>query len=147
MKADPKTQAEVAQTFKGMFEAYKKRDLKATLSFWAPDPDVVVIGSGTEEKGIGLAQLTENLKRDWSQGEVLTIGVKDFLVSESGLVAWLSADSTFHVRVPEGEFDLAGRITGVMEQRNGKWLWVQMHFSTPSREQEPGQSWPKPNQL
>lgn len=144
MKADPKTQAEVAQAFKGMFEAYKKRDLNAALSFWAPDPDLVVIGSGGDEKGVGLAQLAESLKRDGSQGEVLKIGVKDFLVSKSGVVAWFSADITFHVRVPEREFDLTGRLTGVMEYRNGKWLWVQMHFSMPSQEQEPGKSWPKP---
>ena len=46
MKADQQTQTEVTQAFKGMFDAYKKRDLPGVLSFWAPDPDIIAIGSG-----------------------------------------------------------------------------------------------------
>ena len=34
MKADQKTQSEVTQSLKGMFEAYKKRDLEGVLWFW-----------------------------------------------------------------------------------------------------------------
>lgn len=144
MKADQQTQTEVTQAFKGMFEACKKRDLQGVLSFWAPDPDIVVIGSGEDEKGIGIPQFTESLKRDWAQGEVLSIGVKNFAVSAAGMVAWFSADINLHVKVAEGELDMPLRLTGVMEKRYGRWLWVQMHLSTPSCEQEPGQSWPKP---
>jgi len=144
LKADQKTQSEVLQSFKGMFEAYKKKDLQATLSFWAPDPDVVVVGTGEDEKGMGITYLTESLKRDWAQGEVQSIGVKNFSVSASDVVAWLSADVAFHGKVGEGEFDLPMRLTGVMEKRNGKWLWVQMHLSTPSSGQEHGHSWPNP---
>ncbi len=144
LKADQKTQSEVLQSFKGMFEAYKKKDLQATLSYWALDPDIVVIGTGEDEKGMGTSYLTESLQRDWAQGEVQSIGVKNFSVSALGTVAWLSSDITFHGKVTQGEFDLKMRLTGVMENRNGKWLWVQMHLSTPSCEQEHGHSWPNP---
>jgi ketosteroid isomerase-like protein len=144
MKADSKTQSEVLLSFKGMFEAYKKKDLQATLSFWAPDPDIVVIGTGEDEKGMGITYLTESLRRDWAQGEVQSIGVKNFSVSATGTVAWISADVSFHGKAGEAEFDLPMRLTGVMEKRNGRWLWVQMHLSTPSSGQEHGQSWPTP---
>jgi ketosteroid isomerase-like protein len=146
LKADAKTQSEVIQSFKGMFEAYKKKDLQATLSFWASDPDIVVIGTGEDEKGTGLTYLTESLKRDWMQGEVQSIGVKNFSVSAEGSVAWLSADVTFDYKVAEGRFDLPTRLTAVMEKCNGKWLWVQMHLSTPSCGQEHGHSWPNPKE-
>ena len=142
MKADQKIQSEVIQTFKGMFEAYKKKDLKATLSFWA-DPDVVVIGSGEDEKNVGITQFTKSLKRDWTQAEVTAIDVKNLTVSTANSVAWLSANVTFHGSTEGKEFVLPGRLTGVMEKREDKWLWVQMHLSTPSSEQESGQSWPK----
>ncbi len=144
MKADQRTQTEVIQAFKGMFEAYKKKDLQATLAFWAPDPDVVVIGTGVDEKGTGLKQLTESLNRDFAQGDVLSIGVKDFSVSASGMVAWFAADITFHIKVAENEFDFGTRLTGVMEKVGGRWLWMQMHMSTPCSKQKKGQSWPKP---
>jgi ketosteroid isomerase-like protein len=143
MKADQQTQTEVTQVFKGMFEAYKKRDLQGVLSFWAPDPDITVVGSGGDEKSIGATQFGEQLKRDWAQGEIQSIGVKSFAVSAAAPVAWLSADINFHGKTATGEFDLPVRLTGVMENRYGRWLWVQMHISTPSRAQEKGQSWPK----
>ncbi len=142
LKADQKTQAEVAQSFKGMFEAYKKKDLKGVLSFWAPDPDIMVLGSGADEKGFGVERFVESLKRDWKQAEITSIGVKDFQVSAAGVVAWFGANLTFNFKIKDEESALPGRLTGVMEKRNGKWLWVQMHFSTPSSSQGQGQSWP-----
>ena len=144
MKADQRTQTEVTQTLKGMFEAYKRKDLQGVLSFWAPDSDIVVIGSGADEKGVGVAQFTESLKRDWAQADITVIGVKDFAVSAAGTAAWFSSELSFHGTIEGKEFDLPGRLTGVMERRGGKWLWVQMHFSMASSKQESGQSWPKP---
>jgi ketosteroid isomerase-like protein len=144
MNADQKTQAEVTQTLKGMFEAYKKKDLSGVLSYWATDPDLVAIGSGEDEKAVGVGKYVEGLLRDWAQAEVTAIGVKNFVVSAAGVVAWFVADVTFTYKAEGKEAALPGRMTGVMEKRNGKWLWVQMHYSTPSTAQEKGQSWPKP---
>ena len=46
MKADPKTEAEVMNVMNQSMEAFVKRDLDALLALYAPDPDVVVIGTG-----------------------------------------------------------------------------------------------------
>jgi ketosteroid isomerase-like protein len=132
MKADELTQTEVTQTLKGMFSAYKKKDVKGVLSFWAPDSDVVIIGSGTDEKSVGRTQFSATLKRDFSQAEITGIDFRNFAVSSSGLVAWFSADMTLRGITDDREFSLPGRLTGVMENRDGKWLWVQMHYSIPS---------------
>jgi len=144
MKADEITQTEVTQTLKGMFSAYKKRDLKGVLSFWAPDSDVVIIGSGADEKSVGKAQFSASLKRDFSQAEITGIDFKNFAISSAGLVAWFSADMTFRGVTDGQEFGLPGRLTGVMENRDGKWLWVQMHFSVPSSGPSQEQSSAKP---
>jgi ketosteroid isomerase-like protein len=140
LNADQKTQVEVTQTLKGMFEAYKKKDLSGILSYWAPDPDIVVIGSGEDEKVVGIGKYVESLMRDWAQAEVISIGVKNFAISAAGIVAWFSAEVTFTYRIQGKEDTLPGRMTGVMEKRNGKWLWVQMHYSSPSINQDKGQS-------
>ena len=144
MKADQKTHDEVTVTLKGMFEAYAKRDLNGVLAFWAPDPDVTVIGSGADEKSVGLNQFTKSLIRDWSQSDKAAVNFKDIAVSAAGAVAWFATDITFHGQIGVDKFDLPGRLTGVMEKRNGNWLLVQMHFSVPSSTQAQGQSWPKP---
>jgi len=144
MKADQKTLTEVTQTFKGMFEAYKKQDLQGVLAYWAPDPDIFVLGSGEDEKAVGVEEFTEHLKRDWAQAQVLGIGVKNFAVSTAVSVAWFSADINFHCEASEGgEFYMPIRLTGVMEKRYGRWLWVQMHVSAPNVNQDQGQSWAK----
>ena len=144
MNADQKTQAEVTQSLKGMFEAYKKKDLSGVLSYWVTDADLVVIGSGGDEKAVGVGKYVEGLLQDWAQASVTGTGVKIFVVSAAGVVAWFVADVTFTYNVQGKESAVSGRMTGVMEKRNGKWLWVQMHFSTPNAAQAAGQSWSKP---
>ncbi len=144
MKADQQTQNEVTQAFKGMFEAYKKQDLQGVLSFWAPDPDIYVLGSGTDEKATGTTQFSDHLRRDWAQGKVSGIGVKNFAVSAADSVAWICADLNFRGKAGGSEFDLPLRLTGVFEKRYGRWLWVQMHLSASNVNQAAGQSWPNP---
>lgn len=143
MKADQTTQTEVTQSFKGMFESYKKKDIQGVLSFWANDPDVLVIGSGPDERSVGVGKFVESLMRDWSQAEITAIGVKDYMVSAAGVVAWIGADLTFQYKIGEKTQEMPGRLTCVMEKRDGKWLWVQMHYSVPNVEQKKGQSWVK----
>jgi ketosteroid isomerase-like protein len=143
MKADSKTQNEVTATLKQMFDAYEKRDLQGMLAVWAADPDVLVIGSGEDEKHIGLGEFGKSSKRDWAQSEAASVNcVGDVLVSTARTVSWFAADVAFQFTIKGKKSQLPGRLTGVMEKRNDKWLLMQMHFSTPAREQEHGQSWP-----
>ena len=143
MKADQKIHDEVTLTLKGMFEAYAKRDLNGVLAFWAPDPDVRLIGSGADEKSVGLNAFAKILRRDWEQSDAVSVELKDVAVSTAEAVAWFTADITFRGKINVDSFDMPGRLTGVMEKRKGNWLLMQMHFSVPSSEQAAGQSWPK----
>lgn len=143
MKADRQTQTEVIVTLKAMFEAYAKRDLNGVLAFFASDPDVVVIGSGADEKSVGINQFVKSLRRDWEQSDAASVELKDIDVSSAGSVAWFATDVTFTGKLKLEKFTLSGRLTGVMEKCNGEWLLVQMRFSAPSSQQNQGQSWPQ----
>jgi ketosteroid isomerase-like protein len=141
MKADSKTQKEVVATLQQMFDAYKKRDLQGMLAVWGTAPDVTVIGSGEDEINIGVEKFGESSKRDWDQSESASIRcIGDVLVSNAGTVSWFYAAVEFQFNIQGEESKLAGRMTGVMEKCNGKWLLMQMHLSTPSCEQEHGHS-------
>lgn len=144
MKSDRQTHAEVTLTLRAMFEAYGKRDLNGVLSFWAPDPDIVVIGSGEDEKCIGINQFVKCLRRDWEQSDSVIIEHKDIAVSMSGSVSWFATDIIFHGKIAVEKFTYPARLTGVLEKRDGNWLLMQLHLSAPSAQQEHGQSWPKP---
>ncbi|MCW4029965.1 MAG: nuclear transport factor 2 family protein [Candidatus Bathyarchaeota archaeon] len=143
MKADSKTQNEVTSTLKQMFDAYQKRDLTAMLAVVAPDKDVIVIGSGADERSLGPEEFGKSAKRDWAQSETASINLGDTKVSMAGVIAWFAADVTFQFAIRGEQSKLPGRLTGVMEKREGKWLLMQMHFSTPSSQQQQGQSWPQ----
>lgn len=142
MKADPKTEAAVMNVMNQMTEAYAKRDLDALLALWAPDPDVVGIGTGGDEKRIGLAERKTQLERDFAQSEAISVELGWSLVSAAGSVAWVAADAIVHTKVSGQEISFPGRFTAVLEQRSGRWLLMQTHFSMPAREQAEGESFP-----
>ena len=145
MKADSKTKAAAVATLNQMAKAYAKRDLNGLLALWARDPDVSVIGTGIDEKRVGLAELKTQFQRDWAQSEAASLKFGKVSVSAAGPVAWLMSDVTFNVKTAGNESSFPGRLTGVMEKRGRKWLWTQMHVSVPYGAQAVGQSWPGPS--
>jgi uncharacterized protein (TIGR02246 family) len=143
MKADPKTEAEVMNAIKQCFEAFAKRDLNAMLAFFAPDPDVVVIGTGRDEKGIGFAEVKAIFERAFSQFNEASFEFGWHSVSVAGPLAWLATDITFHVKAGGREISQQIRLTSIMEKRGDRWLILQAHDSVPDRDQVEGEAFPR----
>ena len=142
MKADAKTEAEVMSILNKLIEGYESRDMDSVLSCYAPDPDLVCIGTGVDEKRIGLNEVKAQLERDLAQSAAISVEQGWSSVSAAGSVAWVAADATIHVKASGQEISFPGRLTAVLEKRGGKWLIVQRHFSVPDREQAAGESFP-----
>ena len=142
MKADAKTEAAVKAALSKFAEGYTKRDLEGVLALFAPDSDVVMFGTGVDEKRVGLAEIKAQAERDWSQSEATSLTYGWTSVSAAGSVAWVAADVAFKAKVSGQEITLAGRLTGVLENRGDKWLIVQGHFSLPATGQAEGASFP-----
>ena len=143
MKADAKTETEVMAVMDQYNEAYAKRDVDGVLECFAPDPDVIVFGTGQDEKRIGRAEIKAQFERDFAQSEVASIEFGWHSVSRAGSVAWVAADCVAQVKMQDGqEMSLQARATFVLEQRAGKWLIVQSHGSLPTAGQGEGQSFP-----
>ena len=142
MKADPKTEAAVMNVVKQCFEAFTKRDLDSCLAFFAPDPDVVVIGTGGDEKCIGLAEIKVILERAFAQFEDASFNFGWHSVSAAGSLAWVAADIILHVKSSDREISEQVRLTVMLEQRGDRWLIIQWHDSVPDREQAEGESFP-----
>jgi class 3 adenylate cyclase/ketosteroid isomerase-like protein len=142
MKADAKTEAAVMARLHRFAEAYTKRDLDGFLGLFAPDSDVVVFGTGADEKRIGLTEVAALLERDWSQTDTQSLEFGWISVSAAGSVAWVAADMTAHVILGGQEMSYPGRLTAVLEQRGDRWLFAQTHFSLPAYAQAVGEAWP-----
>jgi hypothetical protein len=135
MLADKKTEAEV-------ISVYTRKDLEGTMLQLAPDPDLMIIGTGADEKILGIQAARKLLKQDFEQAANLSVKLRKTAISAAGSVAWIAADSQWQVTVGGRELSFDWRWTLVMEKRNAKWLIQQSHLSAPESEQAAGRSFP-----
>lgn len=140
MKADARTAGDVDGAIKRFADAYKARNLKNLMECFVPDPDVVLYGTGADEKRVGLEQVRAQVERDWAQTESIELSVAWKSISAAGSVAWAALDGAFKIRTGGQDMALPARMSVVLEKRDGKWLIVHAHFSTPSAGQEEGRS-------
>ncbi len=134
MKADEKTEAAVIESLNKFVQAYSKKDLDGVLSLFAPDPDVMFIGTGKDEKCFGLMELKSQVEYDWSQCETLSMEIGWSTVSMAGNVAWLAADVIVRATAGLQEVSVPVRLTAVLEKREDQWFFVQWHGSLPATE-------------
>jgi len=142
MKADAKTEAEVQAVLTKLTDSYKKKDLAAFMACFAPDPDIVFYGTGADEKRIGPDGVRAQAQRDWDQTDSISMAFDEVSISAAGSVAWAAIDGGFEIGAGGQEFTMPGRVTMVLEKRNGSWLIVQGHFSAPAAGQAGGESIP-----
>ena len=106
------------------------------------DADVVMFGSGADERRVGKAAIRLQAERDWSQSDSLTLAYDWTSVSAAGPVAWASTELTVSVSSEGQSLTLPARFSVVCERRKDRWYIVQGHFSFPATEQAAGQSFP-----
>jgi uncharacterized protein (TIGR02246 family) len=140
MKADSRTEEEVKATLHRLTNAFRNRDLNAFLECFTPDADVVLYGTGADEKRIGPEQIRIQVERDWAQSESAEMLFTWTSVSAAGPVAWVAVDGAFKFIAGGQDGTIPVRVSIVLEKREGRWLIVHAHFSTPAEAQEEGQS-------
>jgi ketosteroid isomerase-like protein len=141
MKADTNTYTAVKSALDNWTDSYVRRDIKQLLACVAPDDDVIMYGTGIDEKRRGLNEIRIQAERDWAQTDSAAFHFHELLISAVGSVAWAAADMTFQGEAGGERFTFPGRFTGVLEKRGDKWLVVQAHFSLPANQEE-GESVP-----
>lgn len=142
MRADTTTAAAVKATLDKIAQAYAERDLDLLRSAVARDPDVIMYGTGADEKRVGRAEIERQAQRDWSQTDSSEIRYGWMSISSAGNVAWAATDATFELSVDGQALSFPARITVVLEKRGDQWLMVQSHFSFPAAGQEEGEAFP-----
>jgi ketosteroid isomerase-like protein len=142
MKADQETEAAVLAVMDSWLSSYQKRDIQGLMRLVAPDEDVLLYGTGIDEKRIGPAQYRLQAERDWAQTEALAFDFAARHVSAAGPVAWVAGDGLGQGRVGGQTIAFPLRMTAVLEKRGDNWLIVQSHVSVPAAGQEEGNSVP-----
>ncbi len=112
--------------------ANERRDLEGMARLFLKDPDIVSYGI-MGLKFVGWAQLEAILRTEFQSVARLEIVIKELKVWTRGDVAWFSMELDY-ARVlpgPQGETRmlLELRETGVLEKRDGQWLFHSWHES------------------
>jgi ketosteroid isomerase-like protein len=109
----------------------------AILSEFAAD-DVALIGSEVSEVVAGREQVEQFLRRVLGQPAHHWWEWTTVHVSSRGSIAWLFADGSIVIPGEGRQSRLPFRITGVLEEVDGKWLWRQFHAAEPVPDRSPG---------
>jgi ketosteroid isomerase-like protein len=129
VQADAQTREEILLALGEFRAAVSERRLEGVLSMFAPDADATLIGSSVGEIAHGPIELRAFLEQVFASPQTISWEWDDVSVSASGEVAWLWLEGAL---VLDGRSDRPYRISGVLERRQGRWLWTLFHGSEPS---------------
>ena len=131
MRAARQTAADIHSVLDNFREGYGTKNIETLLELFDPAPEVLVIGTGVDEKRTGLEEIRIQFEQDFSQSEFLTVEFKNVAISQIESVGWIAGDAHVHFTAQERALHVFLRFTGVLTNRSGKWLFVQIHFSLP----------------
>jgi uncharacterized protein (TIGR02246 family) len=113
--------------------ANERRDLEGMAQFFLKDPDIASYGIGGLTF-VGWDGLEQTLRNEFQSVARLEIVIKDLKIWTREYVAWfaMELDYTRVLPSPTGEtrMKLQLRETGVLEKRDGQWLFHSWHEST-----------------
>ena len=113
--------------------ANERCDLEGIAQLFLKDPDIVSFGIGGL-KFVGWTQLEKILQREFQAVSRVEIAIKDLKVWAHGEVAWFVMELDYTRVLPdpiqEKRMLLKLRETGVLEKRDGRWLFHSWHEST-----------------
>lgn len=131
MQATQQTVAEIQSVLDKFCESYGNKDIDRLLSLFDSDPDVLVIGTGEDEKRTGKEEIRIQFERDFRQSERLTVDFENVAFSQLDSVCWIAGDTNVYFTAEEQAMHVYLRFTAVLTHRDKQWLFVQTHFSVP----------------
>lgn len=115
-------------------QVWETNDAKLFSRIIAHDADMVNYGTDATEYFVGWEGLKEAVEKMLLSFKNVSITVKDQVIKvhPSGYVAWFSQVWDWNLAIDGKPFHSDGqRFTGVLEKRNGVWVFVQFHNSVP----------------
>jgi ketosteroid isomerase-like protein len=129
MKVSAQTEQQILSAIDVFFVAYTKRDLPGVVAMFVPDPDVVLIGTESDERLVGLDAITERFRSDWSRTDEMSMEMRWYSLSGAVDVCWLAAEIMVSISTEGNKLQLPARITVVLERRAERWLIAHWHAS------------------
>jgi len=113
----------------------EEEDLNLLTKLYSNADDIVIIGTDATERVTEFEGFYTMMEQQFDQSETTKISVNDrtIKIHDSGKVAWYSENIDWDMVVGGQELKFNGiRGTGVLEKRDGQWVFVQVHYSIPA---------------
>lgn len=104
------------------------RDAEAVFALWAADDDITMWGSDEDERAFGQEEVRALIEAVTLSPSELAFEWEDKQVRVGGDVAWVNARGTLWVNGESSPY----RVTAVLLQRDGRWLWHTHSGSEPN---------------
>jgi ketosteroid isomerase-like protein len=144
VRASNEIEAEILHVLDSLCSAITARDLDATMHLFAPDQDVTLQASEAGTLATGPQALRAFFARLYARPVGFSWEWSHRLVSASGDVAWLFAQGVEVVTEGEHRHRVPYRLSGVLQRRSDRWVWLQVHGSEPARAPEQAPVAPAP---
>lgn len=113
---------------------WETHDMELLSKIMAHDSDMVNYGSDASEHFVGWKALKDSVEKMLPSLQDIKITVSDQVIKigSAGNVAWFSEVWDWDLKIGGNPVQINGqRLTGVLEERNGNWVFVQFHNSVP----------------
>ncbi len=115
----------------------ENKDFDLIQKIWAPDSDIILFGTDSDEKLMGWTNIKNAIKEQFEIIDETYISVSDqyIKISCDGSTAWFAEILNYNF-VYQGEAkEFEGlRFTGILEKQEGEWKIVQAHLSLPAHD-------------
>lgn len=125
---------EVQKVIDKYIEAMQSQDLEGLAAIFSHDEEMISFGTDAGERIVGWSGMKDLMEKQFAATGKAEITVSDQVVkmNSTGNTAWFSEVTDWKMMAGEEEINLKGlRLTGVLENMEGAWKIVQLHFSAP----------------
>ena len=131
MRANGEIESKVFAILEMLNKAFLNRDVDNALDLFASDPDVFFVASEPGETALGKTELKALFQKLFSRPEAYSWKWRRRVVSSSGAVAWVVAETLIQVHKGADIQEYPYRLTAVFEKRGVNWLCLHFHGSEP----------------
>lgn len=115
--------------------ANENQNLELIEEIWAPNEDIVLYGTDSDERLMGWDVIREAVKEQFSfiSDTYISASNQFIKVNCTGNTAWFAETLNYNYMYQGKNHTYEGlRFTGVVEKIDGKWKIVQAHLSVPA---------------
>lgn len=143
VRLDSNDDAAVRGTLDAYAERYACKDGAALTELFADDPDVLLFGTGADERWVGRPAIRNQFARNFEEASQARFEWTSQHVAACGSDgAWVAAEAIVHVTVGNAVRSIPIRFTVVLERRAGQWVWLHRHASVAAGGQAAGTAYP-----